>query len=214
MPQVAAAATWYSRTGVSIPLSVTSFQTLCAAVIQLQQSGQGPWRVQLLGQSTDLWVRRERAASPSLPAWLLFGRSGHYGALTTRPTDNCSRARSGAASRTARVNERAASLVSEDFSFQGPMQATAGREAMRKMVAHVGANARGCRVLRQLQDGDEVCSLYEFDVETSGGLSSVLVSEWNTVRAGQVATSRMVFDTGPFRPVREASAGGVDRIAE
>ena len=58
--------------------------------------------------------------------------------------------------------ETAASLVSEDFSFQGPMQMTVGREGLSKMVAHVAANARGCRLLRQLQDGDDVSSLYEF----------------------------------------------------
>ena len=45
--------------------------------------------------------------------------------------------------------DRAASLVSEDFSFQGPTQATAGRSAVRKFVAHVAANARGHQVLRQ-----------------------------------------------------------------
>ena len=55
--------------------------------------------------------------------------------------------------------DRAASLVSEDFSFQGPMQATAGRSALRRIVAHVAANARGHRVLRQWQDGDDVCTL-------------------------------------------------------
>jgi hypothetical protein len=109
--------------------------------------------------------------------------------------------------------ETAASLVSEDFSFQGPMQATVGREALREMVAHVAGNARGCRVLRQLQDGDEVCSLYEFNVETTGGLSSVLVSEWNTVRGGQVASSLIVFDTAPFRPAPGDGADDVDIAA-
>jgi YHS domain-containing protein len=95
--------------------------------------------------------------------------------------------------------ETAASLVSEDFSFQGPMRALAGRDALRKMVAHVAPSARGCRILRQWQEGDEVSSLYEFNVETSTGPNTVLVSEWNTVHGGRIASSLMVFDTGPFR---------------
>ena len=45
--------------------------------------------------------------------------------------------------------ETAASLVSEDFSFHAPMQASVGRDALRRMVAHVAPNARGCRILRE-----------------------------------------------------------------
>jgi SnoaL-like domain len=109
--------------------------------------------------------------------------------------------------------DRAASLVSEDFSFQGPMQATAGRSALRKIVAHVAANARGHRVLRQWQDSNEVCTIYQFNVETAAELTSLLVSEWNTVRAGQIASSLMIFDTGPFRGAGDANSTVIDRSA-
>ena len=102
--------------------------------------------------------------------------------------------------------DRAASLVSEDFAFEGPMQATAGRTALRKIVAHVAATARGHRVLRQWQDGDEVSTLYQFNLETGAGPTSLLISEWNTVRDGQVASSFMVFDTGPFRGASQTNA--------
>lgn len=95
--------------------------------------------------------------------------------------------------------DRAASLVSEDFSFQGPSQATEGRSALRKIVAHVAAGARGHRIVRQWQDGDDVCTLYEIRAHSGARETSLLVSEWNTVRDGQVASSLMVFDTGPFR---------------
>ena len=108
--------------------------------------------------------------------------------------------------------ETAASLVSEDFSFQGPMQATVGRDALKKMVAHVASGARGCRILRQWQDGNEVCSVYEFNVDTGTGPTSVLVSEWNTVSDGQVASSLMVFDTGPFRPAARGGAEIIDPV--
>jgi YHS domain-containing protein len=108
--------------------------------------------------------------------------------------------------------DRAVSLVSEDFSFQGPMQATAGRSALRKIVAHVAANARGHQVLRQWQDGDEVCTVYQLRVETGREATSVLVSEWNTVRGGLVASSLMLFDTGPFRGAGNANATLVDPV--
>jgi YHS domain-containing protein len=108
--------------------------------------------------------------------------------------------------------DRAASLVSEDFSFQGPMQTTAGRSALRKIAAHLGPNARGHRVLRQWQDGDEVCTIYQLSVETGSEATPVLVSEWNTVRGGQVASSLMLSDTGPFRGAGNANATLVDPV--
>ena len=43
-----------------------------------------------------------------------------------------------------------------------------------------------------------VCTIYQLDVETDSGATTVLVSEWSTVRGGQIASSLMVFDTGPF----------------
>ena len=92
------------------------------------------------------------------------------------------------------------------------MQATVGRDALKKMVAHVASGARGCRILRQWQDGNEVCSVYGFNVETSAGPTSVLVSEWNTVSDGQVASSLMEFDTGPFRPAARGDAEIIDPV--
>ncbi len=106
--------------------------------------------------------------------------------------------------------ERAASLVSEDYSFRGPMQESVGRDAFAGMVRHVAPHARGCRVLRQWADSDEVCSVYQFEVEPPTGLTSVLVSEWNRVRDGRVCSSLMIFDTAPFQtPSRERSAAAV-----
>lgn len=108
--------------------------------------------------------------------------------------------------------DTAASLVSENFSFQGPMQESIGRDSLREMVAHIAPAARGCRMLRQWQDDDEVCSLYEFNVETDTGPTSILVSEWNTVRDGQVASSLMVFDTGPFRAAPRDQGQSTDPV--
>jgi len=108
--------------------------------------------------------------------------------------------------------DRAASLVTEDFSFQAPLQATTGRSALRKIVAHAAANVRGHRVLHQWQDGDEVCTIYQLSVETGGEATSVLVSEWSTVRGGHLAASLMVFDTGPFRSARQAKGTLVDPV--
>lgn len=106
----------------------------------------------------------------------------------------------------------AARLVTEDFSFRGPMQASEGRDALRSIVDHLAPHARGCRILRQWEDGEHVCTIYEFKLEPSVVATPVLVSEWNTVREERVATSVMVFDTGPFRPTPRGSTVQSDPV--
>ena len=111
--------------------------------------------------------------------------------------------------------DKALSLVSADFSFRGPMQHTAGKEAFSAVlahVAHVAPGARGMRILRQWEDDDEVCSLYTFDVQAPARAASLLVSEWNTVRDGKVASSLMVFDTGTFQTAGVEASQAVDPV--
>jgi YHS domain-containing protein len=108
--------------------------------------------------------------------------------------------------------ERAASLVSEDFCFQGPMRATTGRSALRDIAAHVAPHARGHRILQQWQNGDEVCTIYELNVETGTEATSLLVSEWDSVRDGLVTSSLMLFDTAPFQRVGRTSTAVVDPV--
>lgn len=73
--------------------------------------------------------------------------------------------------------DKAAPLVTEDFSFRGPIRATEGRDALRAIVDHLAPQARGCQVLRQWEDGDDVCSIYEFKFESRDRETSLLVSE-------------------------------------
>ena len=54
------------------------------------------------------------------------------------------------------------------------------------------------RMLRQWEDGDEVCSVYEFNIKSPIARGSVLMCEWTTVRDGKLAASRLVFDSAAF----------------
>ncbi len=51
---------------------------------------------------------------------------------------------------------------------------------------------------RMFVEGDEVCALYDFHIETPAGAGSVYMSEWSVVRDGKLASSRLLFDTGAF----------------
>ncbi len=91
--------------------------------------------------------------------------------------------------------DRARSLVSDDFSFRGPRLSTVGRDAFFAAAEGKDRFVRGFRMLRQWEDGNEVCSVYELDFATPAGAGSLVMSEWHTIRDGRLASSLLVFDT-------------------
>jgi hypothetical protein len=58
--------------------------------------------------------------------------------------------------------------------------------------------ANGYTMLRQFESGDEVVSIYEFELGPPATPGTVLMTEWNTVRDGKLASARLVFDTAQF----------------
>lgn len=92
--------------------------------------------------------------------------------------------------------DRARAMVSDDFSFRAPLHRGHGDKA----ACFAGAERktrfiRGFRILRQWEDGDEGCTVYELDIQTPEGAAPMAMSEWHTVRAGRVASTYMVFDS-------------------
>lgn len=101
--------------------------------------------------------------------------------------------------------DKARTLVADGFSFHGPFLKADNKEAFFAGASRLAPIVRGYRLVRQWEDGDDVCSMYEFKVETPVGAGSVLMSEWHTVRDGQLIASRLVFDTAAFRAFVPAS---------
>ena len=101
--------------------------------------------------------------------------------------------------------DKARSLVADDFSFQGPLAQADNKETFFASAAPLAPIVRGCRMLRQWEDGDDVCSVYEFKLATPVGAGTVLVSEWNTIRNGRLASARLMFDTAAFRALMPSS---------
>jgi hypothetical protein len=95
--------------------------------------------------------------------------------------------------------DTARTLVADAFSFQGPFLQTDDKRAFFAGSSGLLPIMRGYRLLRQWEDGDEVCSVYEFNVGTPAGAGSVFTSEWDTVRDGRLSAVRLVFDTAVFR---------------
>ena len=94
--------------------------------------------------------------------------------------------------------EGARALVAEDFSFRGPMMQVEGRDAFFEGASGLAPVVRGYELLRQWEEGDEVCSVYDFKIESPAGAGAVTMSEWNTVRDGKLASAVLVFDTAAF----------------
>jgi ketosteroid isomerase-like protein len=89
----------------------------------------------------------------------------------------------------------AAELLSDDFSFHGPILRSEGKEAFLEGARGLAPVVRGNEMLRQWEDGEEVCSVYEFKVETPVGEGTIPMTEWSHIRDGKLASSRLIFDT-------------------
>jgi hypothetical protein len=96
-------------------------------------------------------------------------------------------------------------LLAEDFSFHGPMLQAEGRDAFLEGASGLGPIVRGNEMLRQWEDGEEVCSVYEFKVETPIGAGSIPMTEWVRVKDGKLVSARLIFDTAQMAALMPAS---------
>ncbi len=95
--------------------------------------------------------------------------------------------------------DRVGQVLAQGFAFEGPFLRVEGRDGFLAGAEGLRSIVRGHRLLHQWDDGTDVSSVYEVDLETPGGRGSVLMSEWHTVRDGQLVSGRVVFDTAAFR---------------
>lgn len=92
----------------------------------------------------------------------------------------------------------AMALITDDFSFTGPMLQSEGKEAFIEGAQAAQAIAKGYVMQRQFEDDDDVVSIYEFELGAPATPGKVLMTEWNTIRNGKLASARLVFDTAQF----------------
>jgi hypothetical protein len=99
----------------------------------------------------------------------------------------------------------AAKLLADEFSFVGPMLQASSKEEFLAGSAALGPIVRGCEIRRQWVDGEEVCSIYDFKIETPAGAGSIPMAEWSVVRGGKLVSSRLLFDTAEMAALMPAS---------
>lgn len=98
----------------------------------------------------------------------------------------------------------AAELLADEFSFVGPMLQATGKTEFLAGAAGLGPIVRGCEMRRQWVDGDEVCSVYDLNIETPAGAGSIPMAEWSVVRDGKLVSSRLLFDTAAMTALMPA----------
>jgi SnoaL-like domain len=101
--------------------------------------------------------------------------------------------------------EGARELLAEDFAFNGPVLQAEGRDAFLEGASGLAPIVKGSEMLRQWEDGEDVCSVYEFKVETPLGAGSIPMTEWARVRDGKLVSARLIFDTAEMAALMPAS---------
>lgn len=94
--------------------------------------------------------------------------------------------------------ETAFALIDDDFEFHGPMLQSKGKAAFVEGASGLGAIVKGHRMLRQWSDGNEVCAIYDFKIETPKGKATITMTEWVAVERGKLTRSKLIFNTPDF----------------
>jgi hypothetical protein len=98
----------------------------------------------------------------------------------------------------------AGELLADDFTFSGPMLQAESKAEFLAGSTSAAAIARGFRMRRQWVDGDAVCSIYDFELETPAGSGSITMAEWSTITDGKLSSSRLIFDTAAMAALMPA----------
>jgi hypothetical protein len=99
----------------------------------------------------------------------------------------------------------AAALLADEFTFTGPVLQAENKAEFLAGSAGLAPIVRGCEMHHQWVDGDQVCSFYDFKVETPIGTGSIPMAEWSVVRDGKLVSSRLVFDTAAMAAIMPSS---------
>ncbi|MEW5840069.1 MAG: nuclear transport factor 2 family protein [Thermoproteota archaeon] len=92
-------------------------------------------------------------------------------------------------------------MLSEDMTFAGPLIRTAGSPDYIKMLGQFIRFHKGWKMLKQFEDGNDVCSIYEIELGTpsGGGTFSVVTADWIRVSgSGKIAEQRIYYDPREF----------------
>jgi ketosteroid isomerase-like protein len=90
-------------------------------------------------------------------------------------------------------------LLDDDVVFVGPLLSCTGKAAYAALLENFLPAHVETRVLRQLAEGDEVCSMNELVVRApTGEILTLALAEWFKLRGGLIAEHRVFYDPRAF----------------
>jgi hypothetical protein len=90
-------------------------------------------------------------------------------------------------------------LLAEDFKFIGPVDQTTGIDAFMKLNQSFFPMVTGMRMLKQFENGGDVCSIYEIDVmPPTGNVMTLKVADWVVVKNGKLVEERLYYDAREY----------------
>lgn len=90
-------------------------------------------------------------------------------------------------------------LVAETITFEGPLMRLSGADQYLTTVGPFLKFHKGMRMLRQFEDGEHVCSIYEMTFGTpAGAVMTLAFADWIRVVKGKVAEQKLYYDPREF----------------
>ncbi len=90
-------------------------------------------------------------------------------------------------------------LVTDDVVFDGPLQHARGKAEFVGLTGQFLHAHRETRLLGRMANGNEVASLFEFEIEAPNGQRLTCpVAEWATVVDGRIKDFRVYYDPRAF----------------
>ncbi|MCI0557612.1 MAG: nuclear transport factor 2 family protein [Nitrososphaera sp.] len=90
-------------------------------------------------------------------------------------------------------------LIERDMTFVGPLMRISGAKEYIESTRQFLQMHRATRMLKQFENGNDVCSIYEMDIATpSGGMLTLEITDWIQVANGRVARQKIYYDPREF----------------
>lgn len=90
-------------------------------------------------------------------------------------------------------------MLSQDMTFAGPLMKTMGSSNYIEMLGQFVKFHKSWKVLKQFENGNDVCSIYEVTLGTpDGGSFSVVIADWIRISDGKIAEQRIYYDPREF----------------
>ena len=90
-------------------------------------------------------------------------------------------------------------LLAQEMTFAGPLLRTSGAKQYVEMQGQFLKFHKTWKMIKQFEDADDVCSIYELNLGMpSGGSFSVVIVDWIRVSNGHISDQQIYYDPREF----------------